>query len=101
MNLRQRTVYQIGMKMLIAVIVLLTGCIPSLQEIQTSCAQQYPSNNDRYEQCVQLGVADTEIKAARTRAVGAGLQQAGQQMQQRQIRCTTTCYIGSCYTTCQ
>lgn len=80
-----------------------SGCVPSYAQIRERCEKRFDYDTPRYQDCVSDGQADAEHKRAALRAMGEGLQQAGQSMQRntQQVNCDTNCSFGTCYTHCR
>lgn len=83
----------------LSVILTLTGCFPSVHEIQASCAQTFNPETKRelYMHCVDTQTNDVQ---RRREAVAEGFRRMGESNRTRKVNCTTRCSYGTCYTTC-
>jgi hypothetical protein len=87
--------------LLISMTVCMSGCFPSVAQVETECAVKYnPQTSEHlYTWCVDTRIEDIQTRRA---AVARGFQQAGAAFQQNNsVNCVSNCNYGTCYTTCR
>jgi hypothetical protein len=87
-------------KILIAITLTLTGCFPSMHQIEARCMRQFDPDTkpELYMNCVNSNAADV---AARRNAFSQSMQNVSNSFKNNTTNCTTTCNYGTCNTTCR